>query len=61
MNTEQGAFQKLTDEEQGFIMEIQSGYHHRTGLRHPDCSMGIIKISPKEFNDCLAHALRRGF
>lgn len=61
MKTEQGAFEKLTDEEKDFIIEIVSRYHYLKGLRHTDGSMGIVKITLNEFNDCLAHALRRGF
>lgn len=39
------------------ILEIVANFHIRNGVKHPDFSMGEIKITPGEFNDCLAYML----
>lgn len=39
------------------IMEIVANFHIRNGVKQPDFSMGEIKITPGQLNDCLAYML----
>ena len=42
---------------QEFIKEIVAIFHQRDAKKHADGSMGTIKISPKQFRDCIAFAV----
>ena len=52
-----GSFKKLSVEHAELVMEIVAQYHYRNGVKNNDGSMGTIRISPAELNDCLAFIL----
>lgn len=39
------------------VLVITSNFHFRDGKLHDDGSMGTIRITPKQFNDCVAYAI----
>lgn len=53
-----GEFDKLCDIDRELVMKIVANFHFRDGKRYDDGSMGTIYISPKQLNDCIAHAMR---
>ena len=59
MQLMEGEFDKLSPEEQEFVMEIKGNFHYRNGHTYPDGSMGSIDISPKQLNNALAYVLNK--
>ena len=53
-----GSFEILSDTTQNSVMEIVANFHIRDEIKHSDGSMGTIKITNKEMNDCLAFIMR---
>lgn len=52
-----GAFDNLTAGEQESVMEVVALFHIRDGTKNHDGSLGTVKITNREFNDCLAAML----
>lgn len=55
-----GSFDLTCESSQQQIMEIVANFHYRDGVKYKDGSYGTIKITNKEFNDCLAYLLGVG-
>ena len=45
------------DEQKEFVKEIVAAFHFRNGKKQHDGSLGEIKITIKQLNDCLAYAM----
>ncbi len=54
-----GVFDTLSDEQQELVMRTVANFHYRNGKKHSDGSMGEIRITNRQFNDCLAAMLLR--
>ena len=52
-----GQFYKLSDDDQKAVKWMVYRYHHSNGVRHPDGSLGTIKITPGQLRDALADAI----
>ena len=52
-----GMFSAVSGDNKQKIMEIVANFHIRTGVHNPDSSLGEIKITPGQFNDCLAYMI----
>lgn len=52
-----GSFHSVPEEQQEIIMEIVANFHIRNGVKNADGSLGEVKITNKQMNDCLAWAL----
>ena len=52
-----GSFDQANDLDREAVMEIVANFHYRDMKRSDDGSLGSIKITHKELNDCLAYAL----
>lgn len=48
------AFDSAPENIREIVMEIVANFHYRDGKPHEDGSKGTVRISPKQFNDCLA-------
>ncbi len=55
-----GSFEQACEADQMQVMDIVAQFHHRDGVKHEDGSCGTVKITNREFNDCLAYMLGRG-
>lgn len=53
-------FDDLPDSMQEKIMEIVANFHIRNGVKHSDGSMGTIKITNRQMNNCLAYMINSG-
>ncbi len=53
-NDIKGAFDTLPEDQKEVVMEVVANFHHRNGEIHSDGSMGAIKITSRQLNDCLA-------
>lgn len=52
------SFDKLSSPlDKQMIMQIKANFHMRNGKKHEDGSMGVIDITPKQLNDCLAYTI----
>lgn len=54
-----GCFNKLSDKDQDYIMNIVASFHYRNGVKHGDGSRGTVMISPGELNDVIAYTMIR--
>jgi hypothetical protein len=52
-----GSFDRLSELEKEFVMELVANFHYRNGVKHDDGSMGEIIITPRQMNDCIAFAI----
>lgn len=53
-----GSFEILSDTTKNSVMEIVANFHIRDGVKHSDGSVGTVKITNREMNDCLAFIIR---
>jgi len=53
-NDIKGSFGDLSDVQKELVMEVVANFHFRDGVHNPDGSMGTVKITNWQFNDCLA-------
>ena len=54
-NDIKGSFDAVPESLKNPIIAIVANFHYRDIYVYPDGSMGTIKISPKQFRDCLAY------
>lgn len=53
-------FNELTDDEKEIVMAAVGEFHFRNGVEQEDGSKGVIKITQKQLNNCLALMLTIG-
>ena len=53
-----GYFNDTNDVIKETILEIVGNFHIRNGVKQLDNSMGVIDITLKQFNDCLAYMVK---
>lgn len=51
------SYNNLPAELKELVLVITSNFYFRDGKPHDDGSMGTIKITPRQFNNCIAYAL----
>lgn len=57
-----GAFNRVKGEEKREqIMRIVACFHYRTGVKHPDGSMGEIKITHRQMKDLIAYVIEKNY
>jgi hypothetical protein len=56
----EGLFFKLPSSDQQFVKECVCFFHFRDGKKHPDGSMGTIRISPQELRDIISYGIMYG-
>jgi hypothetical protein len=48
------SFFKLPLNLQEMVLYIVSHFHYRDGVKHEDGSLGMVRITNKQMNDCIA-------
>ena len=54
------AFDRCSPEQQQTVKIIVSEFHFRDGVIHPDGSMGVVRLTPKQLRDAIGFALMKG-
>jgi hypothetical protein len=49
------SFYELSDDEKDIVMQVAANFHYRNGVKHPDGSLGEIRITNRQLTDCFAY------